>query len=168
MSANGGTTYNMEALLFPVPNTTAIAGGQLTVTMHLNPTKNAVLLVPKSVFESPAGDILYLAVLVAESGCQELPERQRQVMNMTSMWPNVSSWSETRADECTRQYQATPSRYSSPVPQEPGAAASVHIYIGTENCEEDNRTTTEYCNGPLKPGTGCACSARAASVTAAT
>lgn len=72
-------------------------------------------------------------------------------MNTNLEWPKTKSWNQAHEDknsDCITQYQTTPIRWKPPK-KSSKSNEDIEFVIGTEDCVG---SSSEYCNGPLKPG----------------
>lgn len=114
-----------------------------------NPTKNAEVLIAENVLKSDAGDIVYLAILLSERGCQDDPTPLSAV---SFEWPDLKTWSEATNEKCISQYQTTPTRWNITNRSiDTGSTVFIRYIVGTDGC--DGLREDIHCNGPLKPGT---------------
>lgn len=127
--------------------------------MTVNPSESAVMNILRRDLLS-SGTILYYAILISEMDCQAAPEAQRTIMDTSTDWPLTRSWYEVQSDDCQRQYQSTPSRYTHGLKlesksddhlEEEEPSEFLEIAIGAERCDETS--TNMFCNGPLRSGT---------------
>lgn len=129
--------------------------GNVQIKEAANPTKNAQIIIMESMMKSDAGDIVYAAILLSERNCQPDPVPQSAV---SFDWPDLATWKEASLVSCIPQYQTTPIRWN-PLQTSRNLRSSdpyestifIQYLVGTADCETSR--TSDYCNGPLKPGT---------------
>ncbi|XP_058828821.1 tyrosine-protein phosphatase 10D isoform X2 [Topomyia yanbarensis] len=127
--------------------------GTVNVLDAPNPTRTARISLSDIIFNSSSGSIKHVALLLSERHCQEDPTPKR---NLSIGWPDLPSWLDVAPLRCTAQYQTTPKQWnpvsgSQPVlvQNQTRTPMAVDYVIGNESCQDGS----EYCNGPLKPGT---------------
>lgn len=77
-----------------------------------NPTYAAKVSFSQSILQTDSGLIKYMAILVAERGCNPVDDLLNYgVLNPTTEWPKILNWYEANSvadGDCIRQYQTTP------------------------------------------------------------
>lgn len=118
-----------------------------------NPTENVIIEISKKLFSPENGQVLYLALLLSERGCQDDPIPKYEFIDSSNEWPNSSMWYDVKDMDCIPQYQTTAIRWNplneATLAVEKDENDSITFIIGNENCDTKNK---EYCNGPLKSG----------------
>lgn len=123
--------------------------GTVDVFSSPNPTHSAEISISSRILNSTAGDIMYVALLVSECGCQDDPVPQFGAIQSELEWPNVMQWQEAKEFSCIPQYQTTPMRWR-PFGDEDFRKFSDFFYtIGRDDCSNPGG----YCNGHLRPNT---------------
>ncbi|XP_058466435.1 receptor-type tyrosine-protein phosphatase F [Malaya genurostris] len=130
-----------------------ISWGTVNVLDAPNPTRTVRISLSEVIFNSSSGSIEHVALLLSERHCQEDPIPRR---NHSEGWPQLLSWSDVASLPCTAQYQTTPKQWnplsrpsSKFIPYPKHNLIPIDYIIGNEICHDES----EYCNGPLKPGT---------------
>uniref|UniRef100_A0A1L8DL57 protein-tyrosine-phosphatase n=2 Tax=Nyssomyia neivai TaxID=330878 RepID=A0A1L8DL57_9DIPT len=128
-----------------IPDTFGIENwATIDVFSSPNPTRSADVTVSPSIFNSTSGDIVFVALLVSEHGCQDDPKPRYGVIESESCSMAVMRWQEAIEFSCIPQYQTTCIRWP------PGEKTTDFIYtIGQDDCED----AEGFCNGHLRPNT---------------
>ncbi|XP_059608712.1 receptor-type tyrosine-protein phosphatase beta [Phlebotomus argentipes] len=122
--------------------------GTVDVFSSPNPTHSAEICISSQVLNSTAGDILFVALLVSEHGCQDDPVPQFGALGSETNWPAVMRWQEAMEFSCIPQYQTTPIRWR-PSDSDFREISEFLYTIGREDCDDSQG----YCNGHLRPDT---------------
>uniref|UniRef100_A0A7G3AVK5 protein-tyrosine-phosphatase n=1 Tax=Lutzomyia longipalpis TaxID=7200 RepID=A0A7G3AVK5_LUTLO len=131
-----------------IPDTFGIENwATINVFSSPNPTRSADVAISEKLFNSSAGEIISVALLVSECGCQDDPKPLYGVVESDSCSMAVMRWQEAIDFACIPQYQTTCIRW--PPNFEKSEAGEFIFTIGQDDCED----AEGFCNGHLRPNT---------------